>query len=200
MVANAPPEVRQKRPDEGARVEAAVARMLAKLPVARFGTLVAFVREVAAGWQRVTPRRPPGVPTLVVDRAGHGSHRTIREATLATIVPGTLISVRPGICREALVIDLEVEIVGERDRDRIVVDATDTNAVKVTAERAVVRNLPVGAVRSGAASGAVCVKRGGMVIDGCDLTSAIGAVVDITGAGNPVIRGCDIRDGKDFGV
>ena len=131
-------------------------------------------------------------PRLVVDQSGHGHHRTIGEAIRASVVPGTLITVKPGIYREALVLDRDVEIVGE---------ATDTDALTVTADRASVRNLTVRAVGSGDTSGAVWVQQGRVVIEGCDLTSAIGEVVSITGKDSaPVIRDCQIRDGKSHGV
>jgi parallel beta-helix repeat protein len=143
-----------------------------------------------------------GRPALVVDAgAVWGAYATIGEAIRASVVPGTLITVKPGIYREALVIDRVVEIVGEGDRARIVVEATDTDALTVTADRAVVRNLTVRAVGSGDTSGAVWVQRGRVVIEGCDLTSATGSVVYITGKDSaPVIRDCEIRDGKSGGV
>ena len=148
------------------------------------------------------PVADPGRPALLVDAgAVWGAYATIGEAIRASVVPGTLITVKPGIYREALVIDRVVEIVGEGDRARIVVEATDTDAVTVTADRAAVRNLTVRAVGSGDTSGAVWVQRGRVVIEGCDLTSAIGSVVYITGKDNaPVIRDCEIRDGQQCGV
>ncbi len=140
-------------------------------------------------------------PRLVVDQSGHGHHRTIGEAIRASVVPGMLITVKPGIYREALVLDRDVEIVGEGDRARIVVEATDTDALTVTADRASVRNLTVRAVGTKANLGAVWVQRGRVVIEGCDLTSAIGSVAYITGKDSaPVIRDCEIRDGKSAGV
>ena len=148
------------------------------------------------------PVADSGRPRLVVDAgAVWGAYATIGEAIRAAVVPGTLITVKPGIYREALVIDRDVEIVGEGDRAHIVVEATDTDAVTVTVDRAVVRNLTVRAVGNGDAWGAVRVERGRGVIEGCDLTSAIGAVVYITGKDSaPVFRDCQIRDGSDRGV
>ena len=105
-------------------------------------------------------------PRLVVDQSGHGHHRTIGEAIRASVVPGMLITVKPGIYREAMVIDRDVEIVGEGDRALIVVEATDAHAVTVTAGRAVVRNLTVRAVGTKANLGAVWVQRGRVVIEG----------------------------------
>ena len=52
VVANAPPSVRGLRPDLPERVERAIIRMLAKAPGDRFGTSVAFVRELAGGPHR----------------------------------------------------------------------------------------------------------------------------------------------------
>ena len=46
--------------------------------------------------------------------------RAASDIFRAAVVPGKLITVMPGTCREALVIDRVVEIVGEGDRARIV--------------------------------------------------------------------------------
>ncbi|MSQ44148.1 MAG: right-handed parallel beta-helix repeat-containing protein [Chloroflexi bacterium] len=148
------------------------------------------------------PVADPGRPRLVVDAGAVGSaYATIGEAIRAAVVPGTLITVKPGIYREALEIDRVVEIVGEGDRARIAVEVTDTDAITVTADRAAVRNLTVRAEGCGDTSGAVWVQRGRVVIEGCDLTSAIGSVVYITGKDSaPVIRDCQIRDGQGSGV
>ncbi|NBT27821.1 MAG: hypothetical protein EBT09_15060, partial [Actinobacteria bacterium] len=89
---------------------------------------------------------PLAQPRMVIDQSGSGDLRTIGEAIRASVVPGTLLVVKPGIYREALVLDRDVEIVGEGDRALIVVEATDTDAITVTADRAVVRNLTVRAV------------------------------------------------------
>ena len=138
---------------------------------------------------------------LIVNHSGQGHYRTIGEAIRASVVPGTLITVKPGTYREALVIDRDVEIVGEGDRAQVVVEATDATAVTVTADRAAVRNLTVRAVGTKEHLDAVRVQRGRVVIEGCDLTSAIGSVVSITGKDSaPVISDCEIRDGKSFGI
>ena len=66
VVANAPPPVRGLRADVPEHVERAVARMLAKAPGDRFGTSVAFVREMAGGSRRVASASPAGAPARVV--------------------------------------------------------------------------------------------------------------------------------------
>ena len=86
---------------------------------------------------------------------------------------------------------------------RMVIDQSGSGDFRTIGEaiRASVRNLTVQAVGSGDTSGAVWVQRGRVVIEGCDLTSAIGAVVHITGKDSaPVIRDCEIRDGQGPGV
>ena len=57
--------------------------------------------------------------------------RAASDIFRAAVVPGTPIMVRQGTCREALVIDRVVEIVGEGDRARIVVEATDSTGTRV---------------------------------------------------------------------
>ncbi|NBT27857.1 MAG: nucleotide exchange factor GrpE, partial [Actinobacteria bacterium] len=84
-------------------------------------------------------RAPDG---LIVDATGGGDYTTIASA-YANAKAGENIVVRPGTYREALVLDRDVEIVGKGDRALIVVEATDTDAVTVTADRVAVRNLTV---------------------------------------------------------
>ena len=85
-------------------------------------------------------------PRLLADQSGHGHHVTIGEALRASAVPRTLIAVKPGIYQEAVVLHREVDIVRQGDRALIVVEASDTDALTVTANRAWVRNLTLRAV------------------------------------------------------
>lgn len=143
-----------------------------------------------------------GRPRLIVDAtAVWGAHSTIMEAIRATVVPGTLIVVKPGTYREALEIDRVVEVVGEGDRERIVVGATNSDALTITADRAAVRNLTLRAVGTGESCGAVWVKSGRAVIERCDLTLDIGAVVYVNGqTSNPIFQDCVVRDGAGGGL
>ena len=139
---------------------------------------------------------------LVVDQSGQGTHYTIGEA-IGQAELGQVILVKPGWYREALVVDRHVELIGDGDRSRIVVEATGTHAVTSTADNATVRNLTIRTVgASGTKCGAVLVSRGRVLIERCDLTSSNGAVVYITGAdSDPLVRDCEIRDSiKGTGV
>ena len=141
-------------------------------------------------------------PRLAVDpTAVWGAYATIMEAIRASVVPGTLIVVKPGTYREALVIDRVVEVVGEGDRERIVVEATNSDALTVTAHRAAVRNLTLRAVGTGDSCGAVWVRAGRAVISRCDLTSSIGSVVYVTGQmSDPIFQDCVVHDGAGGGL
>ena len=99
-------------------------------------------------------------------------------------------------------VDRHVEVIGDGDRSRIVVETTDTHALTSTADRATVRNLTIRTVGArGAKCGVVLVSRGRVLIDPCDLKSSNRAVVYISGMdSDPLVSDCQIRDGQDAGV
>ena len=86
VVANAPPPVRGLRADVPEHVERAVARMLAKAPGGRFGTSVAFVREMAGGPRRVASVSPVNGPTPTPLRPGLENIPGLRRAS--DLAPG----------------------------------------------------------------------------------------------------------------
>ena len=222
VVANAPPPVRGLRPDVPEWVERAITRMLAKSPGDRFATSVAFVHELAGGLRRGATARPANSVSLVVDQSGQGDHRTIGEAIRASGVPGTRITVQPGIYREALVIDRDVEIVGEGDRSKVIVEgAPGANVFTFTSGSATLTGLTIRIVGTGPASSgwgaisvlilgtgpadkvwdAISVRGGTPGIEDCDLTSSAGSAVYILGArANPDIRNCTMRNSSGSGV
>ena len=154
----------------------------------------------------VDPGMPAGAsddgrPRLVVDPlAVWGAYATIGEA-IAAAPAGALVVVRSGTYREALVIDKAVEVVGEGPRGAVVVESTDAHAIELRAERAAIRNLTIRAGGTGQGWGAVMVRRGRPVIEGCDLTSSVGAGMYVVGAdSDPVVRACTFADGKGTGI
>ena len=142
-----------------------------------------------------------GRPRLVVDPlAVWGAYATIGEA-IAAAPAGALVVVRPGTYREALVIDKAVEVVGEGARGAVVVESTDAHAIEFRAERAAIRNLTIRAGGTGQGWGAVMVRRGRPLIEGCALTSSVGAGMYVVGAdSDPVVRECTFADGKQSGI
>jgi parallel beta-helix repeat protein len=71
---------------------------------------------------------PPVPPTVVVDAMYRAQYGKISDA-IRSERAGTRILVRPGLYSEALVINKPLEIVGDGNRDEIVIEARDTNAI-----------------------------------------------------------------------
>lgn len=142
--------------------------------------------------------QPSEPPTLIVDVLGRGNYTTISEA-IRNAQPGTRILVRPGHYREGLVIRKPLEIVGEGNRDDVVVEAAEKDAVLFTASIGRVANLTLRQSGGGVSYG-VDIAQGRLDLEDCDITSQSFAVVGIHGAAEPRVRRNRIHDGKHSGI
>ncbi|MCP3970640.1 MAG: TIR domain-containing protein, partial [Rhodobacteraceae bacterium] len=88
---------------------------------------------------RPTPRKV--VQELVVDQwPDDGEHSTI-SAAIKAAKPGARILIRPGTYLENLVLDKPLELIGEGERDEVLVAVTSGNALQVSASLGLVRNM-----------------------------------------------------------
>ena len=160
----------------------------------------------AAGAESVSdmaePARGPTTkmepPTLVVDPMHRGDHPTISKAIEAAN-PGDRILVRSGLYQDELVVDKPLEIIGDGDRDEIVVQATGGNALLFKTTMGRVANLTLRQMGGG---NWFCVKitQGRLELEGCDITSQALAGVAIYGSADPRLRRNRIHDCKQSGV
>ncbi|HEY9285668.1 MAG TPA: right-handed parallel beta-helix repeat-containing protein, partial [Pyrinomonadaceae bacterium] len=154
--------------------------------------------------------RPPaassGAPvSIVVAADGSGDFHTLTDA-VRRARPGSRLLVRPGVYEEGLVLDKEIEIVGDGPREGIVVRATASSCLVLRADASVVRGLTLrGQARAGGPTGngffAVDISQGKPLLEDCDISSdslACVAIHNPTAA--PVIRGCRIHHGVNSGV
>jgi F-box protein 11 len=117
-----------------------------------------------------------GLNTLVVDPLGNSTFHTISDA-IKHAEPGTRILVRPGLYREALLIDKHMEIIGDGNREDTVVEGVGYYAVRFTAPEGRVSNLTLRC--TGKLYGAVSIAKGTLVLENCDIAfSRIGIVVE----------------------
>src|SRR5689334_14149724 len=88
------------------------------------------------------PRRREGSarPPLLVSAAGEGTHQSICAA-LDEAEPGQEIHIRPGVYREALVLSRPVTLVGEGPVERIVIESSGADCIRMEADSATVRGL-----------------------------------------------------------
>jgi F-box protein 11 len=154
------------------------------------------VGDMARGMSGPAAKTEP--PTLTVDAMGRGDYLSITEAIHAAW-PGTLILVGPGFYPEGLVIDKPLEIVGDGDRQEIVVRATRMSTIRFTTTMGRVANLTLRNTSDGTHD-CVEISQGRLVLEECDIASQGSDGVDISGGADPRVRRNLIHDSKPFGV
>jgi parallel beta-helix repeat protein len=177
-----------------------------RLPVAGavFALIVAAsVGLVAYNLRPADTQGPPPPPSaLIVAANGEGQYTSIAEA-IAGARGKMRILVRPGRYRESLVIDKEVELVGDGNAGEVVVESTDAPCLEIKAESASVRRL---ALRSqvgpkGDKQPAIHIVHGRATIEDCDITSAAySGVVIHESTANPTLRRCTIHHCASPGI
>ena len=157
---------------------------------------VAASQEAAGRGPGPAPKTEP--PLLIVDPLHRGDHATI-SAAIDAANPGDRIVVRPGLYEEGLVIDKQLEIIGEGERSEIVVRAEGQNAVLFRTTMGRVANLTLHQA-GGASWYGVDIAQGRLELDGCDIASESLACVAIHDGADPRLRRNRIHDGKAGGV
>ena len=137
-------------------------------------------------------------PTVVVDAWHRGDYATITEAIKA-VKPGTHILVRPGFYREGIVIDKTVEIIGDGERDDIVIEASGKPAVLFKTGNGRVANLTLRHA-GGGEWGGVDIASGRLDLEDCDISSQSRMCVAIHNGADPRLRRNRIHDGMVAGV
>jgi pectin methylesterase-like acyl-CoA thioesterase len=135
---------------------------------------------------------------LIVSQRGQGDYSTISEA-IQSAKPGTRIFVRPGLYNESLIIDKQLEIIGDGALEDIIIESEDSNCLLMQTDYALVRGLTFSEIGR---HYTVNIPQGQLVIEDSDLTANSNySVVAIGGStANPIIRRCQIHDGKWNGI
>lgn len=140
--------------------------------------------------------------SFVVSANGGGDFASIGDA-MKNAAPNARLIVRPGIYEESVVIDRNVEIVGDGALEDIILASVDASCLQMQADKAIVRGLTVRGVgaRYGKTFFSVDVPRGELTLENCDISSDTLSCVAIYGAGaNPTLKSCRIHDGADSGI
>ncbi|NEO02756.1 MAG: hypothetical protein F6K50_47755 [Moorea sp. SIO3I7] len=132
--------------------------------------------------------------TVVVAKSDPADYTTIGEA-IKNAQPETRILVKPGIYRESIVIDKSLEILGDGKVSDIVIEATNLNCILMQTDYAIVRGFTLRESTVG-----VCVPKGQLILEDCDLTAYDCGIVICGSKANPIIRRCCIHDGQGNGI
>ncbi|MBR0956901.1 right-handed parallel beta-helix repeat-containing protein [Bradyrhizobium japonicum] len=137
-------------------------------------------------------------PTLVVDALHRGDHSSLAGA-LAAAESGYRILVRPGLYREAVIIDKAVEIIGDGEPGEVVIEAVGAHVIKFQANMGRAVNLTIRQAGEGKWFG-VDIGQGRLDLDDCDITSASLSGVGIHNGADPRLRRNRIHDCRQNGI
>lgn len=148
------------------------------------------------------PRDPQRVPQppreLVVDPADPSAFNEV-DAAMAEAEDGDRIVVRPGTYRTPVVVDRAVEIAGEGERDRIVLEPVGGECLGFAVSGARVTGLTVRPSRAGndgTSWSAVALHNVEATVERCRLSTHLGATVWVGGPQSlATLRDCEVLDG-----
>ena len=168
-------------------------------PVAAAVVEVKATGSVKLESREAKPGDAPRYKTYVVDPMHRGDFSTIGAAIKAA-EPGSKIIVREGTYREALRLSKPLEIVGEGDRERIVVVTAKGDALHCDAPMARISGMRFRREAGDEGCG-IWIDGGAVEIDDCVVESLSFACVAISGSGSsPSLRRCVLRQGAQHGL
>ncbi len=134
--------------------------------------------------------------TLIVDpMPRRGDFTTITDA-IQSAEPGTRILIRPGLYKEAIVLDKALELIGDGERDDIVIETTNSDVVFFKTGFGRVSNLTLRQVGEGKFY-AVDISQGRLELEDCDISSESLASVAIHDGADPRLRRNRIHDSSN---
>ena len=134
---------------------------------------------------------------LVVDANGKGQFKTIADAIRAAGTDDTIV-VRPGIYQEALVLDKSLTLIGDGQREDIIIEGSTANALSSTAPFGRVVNFTFRQAAGG--QYAIDISSGHIELEYCDIASQGLSCIAVHGNGDPTVRRSRIHDSKQSGI
>ncbi len=145
---------------------------------------------------------PASNSVFAVSANGDGNFTSIGEA-LRNVPANSRLLIREGLYHESVVLDKNVEIVGDGELENIIVRSRNQSCVSMQTEKATVRGLTLQGrgKPDGKSFFAVDVPRGELTLENCRISSDSLSCVAIHGANaNPLIKNCSVHDGADSGI
>jgi F-box protein 11 len=142
--------------------------------------------------EQVEPEREPaGAPATVVVGAD-GDYDTLAEA-IADAADGSELVLRPGLHEGGVTIEKTLHLRGE-GKQEAVVQAAEKTAITFAGPTGGLTNLVIRQTAAGEAA-AVEIRAGRTVVEDCELESAGGSCLVVSGAADPQVRRCLVRGG-----
>lgn len=146
-------------------------------------------------------RSEPEIPTLVVDPwPNRGDHTTIMAAINAAS-PGDRILIRPGTYPENVVLEKELELIGEGEPGELRIEVSSVNALRCTAAVAKIANITFERLSEDGQNTAVLVTAGRAEFQNCRFRSESISGVEVKGASSqPRFTDCKFKGSKESGA
>lgn len=187
-------------PEQTARTASTSAPTAANVALPSAQTASANKSRPAAN---TTLNKPSVQKSFVVSADGLGDFASINEAVERAAANSRLL-IRPGVYRESVRIDKDLEIVGDGGTVKeIIVVGENASCLQVSANKAIMRGLTLlgRGAKYGKAFFAIDILRGESILENCDISSDSLSCVAVHGVdANPTVKNCDIHDGADSGV
>lgn len=154
------------------------------------------ITKMAEQIDRALEQKQIGPPTVIVNAEYQGDYATITEA-LKAVQPTTRILVQPGLYQEGIVINKPVEIIGDGQRDEIIIEAYGEAAVTFQADSGRIANLTL-RHQTDDSLNMCCVDivQGKLELEDCDISSDK-TCMEIHNSSVPCLRRNRIHNGKN---
>jgi len=166
----------------------------------------AMAQEAGQTVTQVQPPQKMRQPSneIIVSASGGGDFASLSEA-LNAAAPGARLLVRPGLYGEGIVLSKPVEIIGDGQKQQIVIVSAKASCLLMQTDNATVRGLTLrqeqGKADEGEAFFAVDIPQGRLTLEDCDITSRSLSCIGIhNDSADPIIRRCRIHSGADSGI
>jgi parallel beta-helix repeat protein len=114
--------------------------------------------------------------------------------------PGTRILVKPGQYQESVVINKQVEIIGDGERSQIILIGSSAAAIRMATSQAKIQNLSLDCLEN-CKDYTIDIPEGCLIVENCDITSQSLACIGIYNpATQPVIYNCRIHHSQFAGI
>ncbi|HAA53817.1 MAG TPA: protein kinase, partial [Myxococcales bacterium] len=124
--------------------------------------------------------------------------QTIQDA-LEQAPLGSRILVRPGLYRECLVLDKDIELIADGPCEEVIIESPKGSCLQMKTEHAHVQGFTLRSDKDASRfSFTVAIQQGQLLLEDCDITSTHLACIATRGSQTtPTIRRCKIHGSKD---
>lgn len=135
--------------------------------------------------------------TVHVSKTAHSSFRSLQDAIHA-VETGSRIIIEPGVYEETVVVDKNVEIIGNGSPEQVIIKGDGFICVTLTSDKIRIANLTVMGIGPNNQYG-LYTDKGSSTIENCMISSAVSAIGVMNEGTSPTIENCFFHNSQ-FGI